>query len=179
MCACVLGVLLPTMSHQASAQTLAVKTNLLHDVLLSPSLGVELVTGDRGSVHVAGTYNPFGSSERKWRNWSVQPEYRFWMHQAMTGPFVGVNAVAGGYNIAGLDILGLGDKHRQGTFYGAGLSAGWHQILSTRWSLELTLGADYVRTTYDRYADGDHEGRFSGNLVLPTGSGVTLVYIIR
>ena len=179
VCAYMLGLWLLGMPGKALGQTLAVKTNLLHDALLTPSLGIELATGDYGSLQLSGTYNPFGSSDRKWRNWTVQPEYRWWMHQVMTGPFLGANAIVGGFNIDGLSCLGFADKHRQGTFYGAGICAGWHHIISTRWSLELTLGADFVHTSYDRYDGNIHEGHFTSNLILPTGTGISLVYIIR
>ena len=64
-----------------SAQKLAVKTNLLYDALLIPSLGAELAVGQRSTVNLTATYNPFSFGERKWKNWSLQPEYRYWLRQ--------------------------------------------------------------------------------------------------
>ena len=162
-----------------SAQKLAVKTNLLYDALLIPSLGAELAVGQRSTVNLTATYNPFSFGERKWKNWSLQPEYRYWLHAALTGPFVGVNGIVGGFNINNVRVGGLYGKQRQGTFLGGGVTVGWHLILSTRLSMELVAGADYLHCSYDRYSGQQKEGRFASNLVLPVGSGVNLIYILK
>lgn len=162
-----------------AAQMVAVKTNLLYDALLVPSLGAELGVGQRTTVNLMGTFNPFTMGERKWKNWSLQPEYRYWLHRAFTGPFVGANALVGGFNINKVRVGNLYDHQRQGTMLGGGLSLGYHLILSTRFSLELAAGADFLYCTYDRYTDGALDGRYHSGLILPVGTGVNLVYILR
>ena len=164
--------------QSAVCQKIALKTNLLYDALLVPSLGAECVIGKQSSINLNCTYNPFSLRHSKWRNWSVQPEYRWWMHRALTGPFVGVNIICGGFNIDGVKVLGLSGQHRQGPFFGGGVSAGWHHILSTHFSLELTLGVDYVRSGYDCISDGMFDGHYSTGRILPLGSGLNLIYVL-
>lgn len=167
---------IPKMS---SAQHLAVKTNLIYDACLVPSLGAECVLGKHCSLGVMGTYNPFGSGDRKWLNYSVQPELRLWSHRAFTGPFFGINGIGGGYNVNGLNLFGHKSGHRQGYFYGGGISAGWHFILSTRFSLETVIGASFVHADYDLIENRRLKESGCINTVAPFGTGINLVYIIN
>lgn len=161
------------------SQTLAVKTNVLYDALLVPSLGAECAVGKKATVNLLGTYNPFSFGDRKWKNWSVQPEYRFWTHCAFTGLFFGVNAVVGGYNINKVRVGNLHDYQHQGTLVGGGVSAGYHLILSTRFSFEFVAGADFVHCAYDRLSDGVKTERRHSGLILPLGTGINVVYILK
>lgn len=162
-----------------NAQMLAVKTNLLYDALLVPSLGVELAVGGKTTVNMMGTFNPFSLGDHKWKNWSLQPEYRHWFHYAFTGPFIGVNAVVGGFNIDKVRIGILYDRQRQGTMVGAGFSVGYHLILSTRLSTEFVAGADFLHCSYDCLNQGVKEGRCRSGVIAPLGTGINIVYILR
>jgi hypothetical protein len=166
----------------ANAQNLALKTNMLYDVLSVPSLGGEVAMGKHFSASLMCTYNPIRYGDKKWKNFSFQPEMRYWFHRKFTGPFVGANMIWGGFNVDKMHPYGLYGKHRQGHFVGAGIDVGYNLILSNRCSIEFTLGADYVHAKFERFREGDSpykEGDFSGNTVLPTGTGVTFVYIIK
>lgn len=160
------------------SQTLAIKTNLVTDALLIPTVGIEYTLSDRHSISLQGTYNPFELSDKKWKNWSVQPELRFWKEAPMFGWFLGINVIGGGFNINNVHVGGLGDKHRQGYFMGAGFSIGYQKMLSTHWNLEFSLGGDVLLTTYDRFKDGEYEGHFRKGLILPIGTGISVVYVI-
>lgn len=162
----------------AAGQTLAVRTNLLHDALLVPTLGMEYALSDRHSISLQGTYMPFSVGERKWKNWSVQPELRIWKQTPFYGPFLGINVIGGGFNINNVRVGGLYGRHRQGYMMGAGLSVGYHRMLSARWNLELALGADVLLCTYDRYLGSELERHCRSGVVLPIGTGVSVVYVI-
>ena len=162
-----------------NAQMLAAKTNLLYDALLIPSLGMEMAVGERASLSLMGTFNPFSMGEHKWKNWSAQPEYRHWFHQVFTGPFIGFNACIGGFNIDKVRIGDLYDHQRQGMMFGAGVSAGYHLILSTRFSCELVAGADFLHCSYDRYDGNVKEGRYHSGIIAPLGTGINLIYILK
>ena len=60
-----------------NAQMLAVNTDALMDVMMTPSIGFELVTGERTSlgVNVLGNYKPWGKDMKMV---AVQPEYRYY-----------------------------------------------------------------------------------------------------
>ena len=165
----------------AHAQRYAVKTNMLYDVVGVASLGGEVKTSKHSSFSLMGTYNPLKYGGAKYKNFSIQPEYRHWFHRAFTGPFVSANAVWGGFNIDKLHVGGLYGKHRQGHFWGAGVGAGYHLILSHRISLDFTLDVDAVHCRYDRYREGDlpyREGKFDSNTILPIGTGISLAVML-
>lgn len=176
---CVMLILMPS---NTKAQNFALKTNMLYDVLSVPSLGCEVAVAKHFSAGIMCTYNPIKYGDKKWKNFSFQPELKYWFHRKYTGPFVGVNMITGGFNVDNIHAYGLYGKHRQGHFVGAGVSVGYNLILSNRFSMEFALGADYVHAKFEKYREGNSpykEGDFTGNTVLPTGTGVTLVYIIK
>lgn len=82
-------------SINVKAQRIAVKTNMLYDVVGVASLGAELKTSKHSSLSLMGTYNPLQYGGAKYKNFSIQPEYRHWFHRAFTGPFVCANIVWG------------------------------------------------------------------------------------
>lgn len=166
-------------SHTTLAQHLAVKTNLIYDALLTPSLGAEFVVGKHCSLDVMSTYNRFGNDSKKWRNYSFQPELRWWPHRSMTGPFLGISGVAGGFNLKGINIFDYKGQHRQGHFYGGGISVGWHQILSTHFSLEYKIGGSFVCADYERIENNAIASKGTTNRILPIGTGISLVYVIK
>lgn len=174
-----LTLILLTWPILGSSQTLALKTNLLYDALLIPSLGAEYAVGNKATVNLFATFNPFSYGDRKWKNWSLQPEYRFWSHCAFTGFFFGVNAVVGGYNINKVRVGNLHDHQHQGTMVGGGLSAGYHLIISTRFSMEFVAAADFVHCAYDRMDEGVKTERHHSGLILPLGTGINIVYILQ
>lgn len=88
----------------ASAQKVAVKTNLLYDATSTINLGVEFALTPKWTLDVAGNYNPWTfSNNRKWKHWLVQPEARYWFCNKMMGHFVGFHAIAGSYNIGNVN----------------------------------------------------------------------------
>lgn len=171
-------LLLTTAPLSVLSQTWAVKTNLVTDALLIPTLGVEYALSDHSSVSLTGTYMPYAVGDKKWKNWSVQPELRFWRNEPYAGWFLGVNAIGGGFNINNVHVGGLYGKQRQGHFVGGGISAGYHFVLSYHWGLELALGADALYCNYERFLNGISEGRHESFTVLPIGTGISFVYII-
>ncbi len=168
---------------QVPAQIVGVKTNLLYDAAAIPSLGVETALSPHYTLNVSCTYCPLSySGDRKWKNWSVLPEVRRWLCTPFCGPFVGVSAGFGGFNIQKIPILGLTYRRAQGTFYGGGLTLGWHQILSPHWGLESSVGVGLYHISYSRYQAGrcGYKDRESSlNAILPFGTGISLVYMLR
>lgn len=165
----------------ASSQNVALKSNMLYDALGVASLGIEVKTSKHSSLNLMGSYNPLKYCGAKWKNFSLQPEYRYWFHRTFTGPFLAVNAAWGGFNTDKMHIGGLYGKHRQGHFYGAGIGAGYHLILSNRLSLDFTVEMDAIHCKYDKYREGDlpyMEGKFSSNAILPIGTGISLAFML-
>lgn len=171
-----------------SAQVVGVKSDVLSGLLTSPNLGVEVALSERYSVELSAHYNGFNlSGDKRWKHWFVQPELRFWMCQPFGGHFFGVHALYGWYNVAGVKLpFGLlpeiADERYEGSFLGAGLTYGYHFILSPRWGLETSVGVGFVRTNYESFRCfhcGEQTGSGNRNYVGPTKVAVSLIYLIK
>lgn len=55
----------------ASAQKVAVKSNLLYDALLSPTVGVEVGVAPKWTVDLSGTINAWAINDHRWKQWMV------------------------------------------------------------------------------------------------------------
>lgn len=175
------GVVFIMLSISANAQKVAIKSNLLYDVCGVPSLGVELKTSQHTSASLIATYNPMKFGGYKWKNFTYQPEFRYWFHRTFTGPYLAANVAGGGFNFDKLHLGGLYGKHRQGHFLGAGVGCGYNIILSDNFSVDLSVGADVVRCHYDRYEEGDtpwYDGKKWSTTVIPLGTGVTITLLL-
>ena len=153
----------------ARAQSFAVKTNLLSDVMTTANLGVEFGIAPRWTVDFSGSYNPWTLRDgRLFRQAMVQPELRYWFCDRFSGHFVAVHALGGIFNMAKLPY---GGKYlwldysplQQYRFQGWGAGAGYvysryDQFLCTTCGLKL---AENVPVHY----------------VGPTKAAISLVYI--
>lgn len=183
ICRLMVMLMLVIIPIASKAQSVAVKTNLLYDALLIPSLGLEVKLDSSMTFNVSATYCPFSySSDRKWKNWQVQPEIRYWFRHAFNGPFVGFCTMNGGFNINDIPLLSLKYHRVQGRFNGVGITVGWHRIVSPHWSFELSLSAGYLHFHYDKYHSGtfdDQEYEKKFDYVGPMAISFAMVYIIR
>lgn len=166
-----------------SAQHVALKSNLLYDALCIPSLGTEVRIDSTLTLSVSSTYCPISyGSDRKWKNWSVQYEARHWFRKVFHGPYIGVFGIHGGFNLSRIPVFHLSHHRAEGNFNGAGLTFGWHRILSPNWGLDTSLSAGYVHLRYRHYREGSYgylEYTKGRDYVGPVALSVSLVYIIR
>lgn len=167
-----------------STPRLVVKTNLLYDATSTFNLGVEIKTGRRLTLDVPFNYNPWTFSDnRKWKHWLVQPELRYWLCEPFYGHFLGVHTHYGQYNVGRLPFGGPLRRYRyEGWLTGAGVSYGYHLMLSGRWSVEGSLGLGYAYLRYDKYECrhcGEFLDRSRKHYFGVTKAAVSLIYVIR
>lgn len=173
-----------------SAQKVALKTNLLYDALLTPDLGLEVKVAPQWTLELTGNLNAWNVNDRRWRQWSAQPEARFWFCRAFSGHFIGVHALGGQYNFGnlpfnfkflGTDFRQLRDSRLQGWMAGAGLAYGYSWILDKHWNLEAELGIGWLYTRYDKYPCGicgtKIESGTTHNYFGPTKAALNLIYV--
>ena len=60
------------------AQEVAVKSNLLYDAVLSPTVGVEVALAPQWTLDVSGTINAWAINDHRWKTFFAQPEARYW-----------------------------------------------------------------------------------------------------
>lgn len=125
------------------AQDIALKTNALYWGALTPNVGIEVRLSRKISTDWQAAYNPWTFKDgRKLRFWLVQPEFRYWLCEAMEGHFVGVH-------LHGAQFYGsFKDKRYDGYLAGGGLTYGYAWILSSHWNLEAAVGVGYARLWY-------------------------------
>lgn len=125
---------------------IAVKSNLVHDALLTPDLGVELSIKRRFSVSVSGVYAWWSNQERHhyWRIRGGVLEMRLWLgdkcrERALTGHHVGVYGSAHDYDF---EFGGTGWQSPQMT-YGVGVGYGYSLRINQRLNLDMGLRVGY------------------------------------
>ena len=175
----------------ASAQKVALKTNLPYDATATVNAGIEIGLAPRWTLDISGNFNDWTMSHnRKWKHWLVQPEARYWFCERFSGHFFGIHAHGGEYNFGnlknGIKFLGsdfskLTDNRYQGWYVGGGLSYGYAWILGKHWNLEAELGIGYIYTRFDKYPCAECgekiEEDASHHYFGPTKLALSIVYL--
>lgn len=125
---------------------IALKTNLLHDALLTPDLGIEVSLGQRWSASLEGVFAWWSNdaSHRYWRIYGGWAEFRFWpgekpVERALTGHHIGFYA-----SLLTFDFE-FGDKGWQSPdfTYGTGISYGYSWALNRRLNIDVSARVGY------------------------------------
>lgn len=144
----------------ANAQNVALKTNLINDIALSPNIGVEVGLAPKWTLDMTAEMNLWKVDGRSWKHLYFQPEARYWFCQRFSGHFIGFHALGGIYNFGKLNLpfnmLGsnlkeLKDKRYQGWAAGAGVVYGYAWPLHKHWNIEAALGIGWLYTRFDSY----------------------------
>lgn len=127
----------------------ALKTNLVYDALLMPSVELEWRINDRWSV--AMEYDiAWWKNDRKHKYYQVMvftPEVKWWFNtrKPWHGMYVGAFTGGGKYDLEN------GHRGYKGEGGFAGLSFGYMWPISRNLSLEAAVGAGYMYTRYKEY----------------------------
>lgn len=187
----ILVLLFASIMQYVSAQEIGIKTNLVSDALLNANIGAEMRLSPKWSIDITGDFNFWDlSHDRKWKHWTVMPEARYWLCDAMGGHFFGAHLLGGEFNVGNLDLpfsfLGtdfrqLRDNRFQGWLAGVGIAYGYSWLLSKHWNLEAEIGIGYVYARYDRFECADCgrkvESDRSHHYFGPTKAAINLVYV--
>lgn len=175
---------------RVQAQDVAIKTDVLKDALLTPTLGVEVGLAPKWTAELTGSLNAWPVNDHYWKHWMLMPEGRYWFCQRFSGHFVGAHVLGGQYNFGnlknnikflGTDFSKLSDERHQGWMVGAGIAYGYDWILSDNWNLEAEIGIGWVYTRYDAYpctvcGSKIRSGKVH-NYVGPTKAAINIVYV--
>lgn len=137
--------------HRPTVQRLAVKTNLLYDAILMPSLEVEYRIADRWTVNLEGDmawWNNDGK-HKCYQVATISPEGRWWFGQKQGSPWHGhYLGVFGGFTWYDLEN---GKEGYQGEAEMVGVSYGYMFPIGRRLSLEAGIGLGYMHSKYEEY----------------------------
>jgi len=182
---------------------IALKTNMLFDLLFTPNVEVEVPIGNRWSLMVEdwfpwllhnkggnisiGRYVRPGNDMKTsaYELWTLGVELRYWWQGAcpqarprLTGPFLGLYYANGKYDVE------WNSKGDQGEFNSVGLTYGYCWPLSRHWNLEASVSAGYFwgpRRHYKGEFDDTHLiWKYTGHTsyVGPTKLKLSLVWLI-
>lgn len=171
-------------SLSANAQMVAVNTDIAMDALMAPSLGMEIVTGNKTSFNVNFIY-AWKAMGKNIEATVVQPEFRYYLsNRPVHGIFMGVGAIGTRYDITWKNKIYKGDAA------GLGLTFGYVYNITRRLSLDIHAG--YGALFYnqkeifvnDRYDEDSKDHGFTkananGYYLLPTRIGVSLSYVLK
>lgn len=138
---------------EETVQRLALKTNLLYDAILMPSLEVEYRFNDRWSVNLEGemAWWKNDGKHKYYQLATVSPEVRYWFktRKPWHGHYVGA---FGGFSWYDLEN---GRKGYQGEAQMVGVSYGYMWPIVRRLSLETGIGLGFLHTRYEEYLPQD------------------------
>jgi len=169
----------------------ALKTNLLYGATTTPNLSVEVALSPKLTLDLSGSVNTWDLGRkdkfRKLNHWLVAAEARHWVYEKFDGHFLGLHAFGGSYNAGGVNLpvgqlTKLKENRYEGYALGAGLSYGYVWYLSSRWSLEATLGVGYAYLSHERFECnrcGEKRGSGHTHYIGPTRLGVSLIYLFK
>ena len=167
-----------TASIDLSAQMVALRTDPVKDLMLTPSIGLDFVVGEKYTLgaEVAFNRNPWGI---KMQMTSVTPEFRYWFNgRPFTRQYIGVVANMTGYNLSWNNV-------HHGDALGIGVSFGHAWTLTQRWSIDFagSLGIIGYREKFyyknDYFADYGERANSRGYVLLPIRLGVSAVYVLK
>ena len=189
----------PQPAPAAKPYCFAVRTNVLYDAMLLPTLGVEWRVSSDWGVKLDGSFAHWSGGEGKVQKvWLLNPEVRRYLLRNKRF-YVGVSGSDGEYNIYKYPLGGLFSKNTgyQGSLWSAGLTVGYQLYLSRRFSVDFNLGLGYTRSEYDSFTPIMTEIRIPGddfpaiecvrvikersktkNFFGPTQAGINLIWTI-
>ena len=138
---------------------LALKTNLLFDLVGAPNLGVEIPFGKDKNFSVA--------ADAAYAYWQINNLYalqtiqggietKYWFN-TLCGPLIGWNAGVYGMYCTRYDVQWK-DGYQGDGFWSAGLSAGYSALISKRLNLEFAVAGGYFYTPEVRHYNRPEKG---------------------
>ena len=171
---------------------MALKTNMLYDVLAVPNIGVEFYLGKNWSISGNWMYGWWKkNSHRYWRIYGGDLAVRYWLgkkanEKPLTGHHIGIYGQAFTYDFewGGKGYMGgepggtLWDK----TNYAAGVEYGYSLPVANRLNIDFTLGVGYWGGKYYEYIplDGHYvwQATKKRHWFGPTKAEISLVWLL-
>ena len=174
-------VLLLVAKTSLNAQRIAVTTNVLEDVILTPNIGVDIVVADKQSITFDTSFSPYKLAENFHnKRMTFRAGYKYWLNQAFYAHYFGVDAI-----LSSSDV-GVGNFKSRDEYIGLGVGYGYSFILGKRLNLVPHLGVGLsLGKTYDGYdqmlSPGQGVQAVATTCVKPiiTRFGITIHYILN
>lgn len=163
----------------------AVRTNLLYDAMLLPTLGVEWRVNEQVGIRIDGSLSHWGGEHGKVQKvWLLNPEVRWYLGQSCR-LYLGASGTYGEYNIYKYMIGNMlkDNTGYQGKLWNAGLTIGYQLYLSRSFSVDFNLGLGYTHSDYDSFGMTEdvriYKARNQSKSIWgPTQAGISLIWTL-
>ena len=125
------------LSEEAKAQRVAVSTNTLEWLTLSPNLSFDVAFAQHHAFSMSASASPSAwkySDNLFVSHISISPEYKYWFRMPFYGHFMGANLLYSSY------AFSLGTFDRIADVFAAGVTYGYSLILGKRWNIVPVIG---------------------------------------
>ena len=178
-----------------SAQSVALRTNLLYDATLTPNVGVEVRVDSLWTLGVNVGLNAWDidkEKNKKWRHFLVAPNVRKYFSlkgdkdSVRRAQYVEADVIYSHFNVGNTKIpfglyCGVKDRRLQGDLLALGGKYGYSWMLARDWRIEaeagIAVGYAWFKE-YDCATCGTYYGCGERIFLLPQ-LGVNVVYIIN
>lgn len=165
------------LSPHAQAQRVALKTNAIDWLLLSPNLTAEARLSQRLSLQLGVAANPTHISVANYQftNFRVEPELRYWLNRPMARHFLALSGTAATYHFRHVD------HHLSGDAFGIGVSYGYALVLSDHWNMEAEIGVGVAHLSAKDYWSNNEPSHknYSHFKPVPIRIGLSFAYIFK
>lgn len=183
----------PTPTNPSKPFYMALKTNMLYDVLAIPNIGAEFYLGKNLSISGNWAYAWWRNNDRHryWRFYGGDLAVRYWFgdkayEKPLTGHHAGIYGQVFTYDFE------WGSKGYMGgepgktlwnkTNYAVGIEYGYSLPVANRLNIDFSLGVGYWGGRYHEYTpiDGHHVWKSTKNIHWfgPTKAEITLVWLL-
>lgn len=164
---------------------IGIKTNMLYDAALIPTLGAEVYVGRNFSISGQWSYSWWSRDvkHRYWRYYGGDLEVRRWfgrqsVNKPLTGHHVGIYVQLFTYDFENGGKGQMGAKFN----YGGGFEYGFSLPVSRRLNIDFSIGAGFIFGRYHKYTPVDghyvwqstHNRRWFG----PAKAEISLVWLV-
>jgi len=162
----------------ANAQRIALKTDAMGYLIMSPNLAVEARLSRVLSLQLGVAVNPVSRPINGIRlsNFRVEPELRYWFNRPMARHFLALSFTAGTYS------LQYKERYYTGDAVAAGISYGYALVLSRHWNMEAEIGVG-LGTFRGRHYRGEGNvpdlPNFRRVLPVPIRFGLSFSYVFQ
>lgn len=160
----------------------ALKSNLIHDAVLVPNIGLEVWLGKQWSISAdySGAWWGYKYRTKLWRYYGGNIELRRYLNpdlKPLTGWHVGIYGELASYDFQ------LGDYGYQGKVAGGGgIIAGYSKPIGRHFNLDFCLGVGYFGGKYNKckyiYGMDYWVSRHNRHWIGPTRAEVSLVWLL-
>lgn len=173
----VLLVISTCLAPDVCAQRVALKTNTIDWLALSPNLTLETRLSSRLTLQLGVAANPthISVADLQLTNFRVEPELRYWFNRPMARHFIAISATAGSYN------LRYRDHHFVGDAVAAGVSYGYALVLGSHWNMEAECGIGLAHMNAKNYHGSKAPATTNYNRLMPVPIrlGLSFSYIFK